>query len=75
MTSIHLERYVHFTLLLVDINLLATKCIMYSLLLLLFIHFALTINGCDFHIQKLVGCKEMGEEVLKSVDSQVPASA
>ena len=25
-------------------------------------------------VQKLVGCKEMGEEVLKSVDSQVAAA-
>jgi len=25
-------------------------------------------------MQKLVGCKEMGEEVLKSVESKVPAT-
>jgi len=29
---------------------------------------------CVLKMQKLVGCKEMGEEVLKSVESKVPAT-
>ena len=32
------------------------------------------INGFLLFVQKLVGCKEMGDEVLKAVESQLPAA-
>lgn len=32
------------------------------------------VNSSLF-LQKLVGCKEMGEEVMKSIESKTPAAA